>query len=110
MNGNLYSHLTFKEASYYILKLQLKLVEILEHLSVILFVYILLCLTLYYFVSRNERSKFKIRHTKLPTKASRVLLVTAHPDDECMFFGPTLLALKKRDDCQIFVLCLSRGE
>ena len=36
------------------------------------------------------------------------LLVTAHPDDECMFFAPTvirLLELKAR----VHVLCLSEG-
>jgi len=36
-------------------------------------------------------------------------LVTAHPDDECMFFGPTLVALAKMKDVQIFVICLSMG-
>ncbi|KAK9810618.1 hypothetical protein WJX73_004842 [Symbiochloris irregularis] len=36
------------------------------------------------------------------------LLVTAHPDDECMFFGPTLQSLR----CQavlVQLLCLSTG-
>ncbi|KAK9670899.1 N-acetylglucosaminyl-phosphatidylinositol de-N-acetylase, partial [Basidiobolus ranarum] len=36
-----------------------------------------------------------------------ILLVTAHPDDECMFFGPTLLNLQKTS--QLHVLCLSKG-
>lgn len=27
------------------------------------------------------------------TQAKRVLLVTAHPDDECLFFAPSVLAL-----------------
>ncbi|KAI9004254.1 putative deacetylase LmbE-like domain-containing protein, partial [Gaertneriomyces semiglobifer] len=35
-----------------------------------------------------------------------VLLVIAHPDDECMFFAPTILGLK---GAQVSVLCLSNG-
>lgn len=38
----------------------------------------------------------------------RVLIVTAHPDDECMFFAPTILALT-RAGIEVHVLCLSRG-
>ena len=38
----------------------------------------------------------------------RVLIVTAHPDDECMFFGPTLCHLADRN-IQAKVLCLSTG-
>ena len=44
---------------------------------------------------------------RLP-RASRVLLVTAHPDDEAMFFAPTLQGLKK-NGCFISLLCLSTG-
>lgn len=36
-----------------------------------------------------------------------VLFVTAHPDDECMFFAPTIIALSKL--CDVHVLCLSSG-
>ena len=38
-----------------------------------------------------------------------VLLVTAHPDDEAMFFVPTILALQARS-VRVHVLCLSTGE
>lgn len=38
----------------------------------------------------------------------RVLLVTAHPDDECMFFGPTILNLRSRN-VPVTLLCLSTG-
>lgn len=41
-------------------------------------------------------------------KPSEILLVIAHPDDECMFFVPTLLALCQAGH-QIHVLCLSTG-
>ncbi|ORX90931.1 LmbE-like protein [Basidiobolus meristosporus CBS 931.73] len=37
----------------------------------------------------------------------KVLLVTAHPDDECMFFGPALLKLQA--STEVHVLCLSKG-
>jgi N-acetylglucosaminylphosphatidylinositol deacetylase len=36
-----------------------------------------------------------------------ILLVTAHPDDECMFFGPSIIALSKQNN--IHILCLSTG-
>lgn len=41
---------------------------------------------------------------------SCVLLLTAHPDDECFFFAPTILALRRSSlSPQIFSLCLSTG-
>ncbi|KAI8321868.1 LmbE-like protein, partial [Martensiomyces pterosporus] len=39
-----------------------------------------------------------------------VLFVTAHPDDECMFFSPTLSYLSKRKDVTVSLLCLSKGD
>ncbi|KAJ3566099.1 hypothetical protein NP233_g7210 [Leucocoprinus birnbaumii] len=39
---------------------------------------------------------------------ARILLVTAHPDDECLFFGPTILALETTDAI-VFALSLSVG-
>ncbi|GBM30848.1 N-acetylglucosaminyl-phosphatidylinositol de-N-acetylase [Araneus ventricosus] len=39
---------------------------------------------------------------------SEVLIVTAHPDDECMFFAPTILNLL-RQGCCVYLLCLSSG-
>jgi N-acetylglucosaminylphosphatidylinositol deacetylase len=36
------------------------------------------------------------------------LLVTAHPDDESMFFGPTLVSLCKKRS--VSLLCLSTGD
>lgn len=41
-------------------------------------------------------------------KAKRVLVVTAHPDDECMFFGPTVISKPASE--QLFLLCLSIGD
>lgn len=51
---------------------------------------------------------------KLPTRirgalgAKRVLLVIAHPDDECMFFGPTIFRLCEQG-AEVYLLCLSNG-
>lgn len=52
-----------------------------------------------------------------PSDWRRVLLVTAHPDDECMFFGPTLVRLLgheiastgKIGERTVKLLCLSTG-
>lgn len=38
-----------------------------------------------------------------------VLLITAHPDDECMFFSPVLLALTRTAPQNVYLLCLSEG-
>jgi len=37
-----------------------------------------------------------------------VLLVVAHPDDESMFFAPTILFLKSKGH-NIHILCMSQG-
>jgi len=39
----------------------------------------------------------------------RVLLITAHPDDECMFFGPTVRQLTNTKDVRLYLMCLSVG-
>ncbi|KAI8342729.1 putative deacetylase LmbE-like domain-containing protein [Chlamydoabsidia padenii] len=46
----------------------------------------------------------------VPIKSNNLLLLTAHPDDECMFFGPTLTFLQSfSSKTRIHVLCLSTG-
>ncbi|ORZ09219.1 putative deacetylase LmbE-like domain-containing protein [Absidia repens] len=43
-------------------------------------------------------------------KSHQLLLLTAHPDDECMFFGPTLTYLQSfSNKTRVHVLCLSTG-
>lgn len=103
----------FREFAAYLLKCRSKLEEILELLVYSFVIFVCLNALLYYLIHRyrNGKSKFRLlRPTKLPENVSRVLLVTAHPDDECMFFGPTLITLKRRKNCRIFVLCMSRGK
>ena len=45
-------------------------------------------------------------------RAVRIALAIAHPDDEAMFFGPTLKALKDNEHVEIefYVLCLCNGD
>lgn len=42
--------------------------------------------------------------------SKNILLVTAHPDDETMFFAPTILTLQRKPDINLFHLCLSNGD
>jgi LmbE family N-acetylglucosaminyl deacetylase len=42
-----------------------------------------------------------------PIQGRNILLVIAHPDDEVMFFGPTLIGITS--DNSVRVLCLSNG-
>lgn len=85
----------------------------LEHLVILLLIYTFLCLICYWLIcySRKwwQRYRGPFRTTAMP-KVKRVLIVTAHPDDESMFFAPTILGLKAQDeDCRVFILCLSNG-
>lgn len=49
------------------------------------------------------------QHIELPSGPRRAALVVAHPDDEAMFFWPTLLLLQERR-VPTCVLCLSTGD
>ena len=55
---------------------------------------------------------FFIFRDPIPPKLSsdeRVLFLAAHPDDECLFFSPTLLALSAQTD-KLFSLTVSNGD
>ena len=54
-----------------------------------------------FFLLNHKKSSLYIK--------GRILFVTAHPDDECMFFAPTFLALKRSTGVQIHLLCLTDG-
>ncbi|KAL0266239.1 UNVERIFIED_CONTAM: hypothetical protein PYX00_008842 [Menopon gallinae] len=43
-------------------------------------------------------------------KCKNILFVTSHPDDECMFFGPSIITLTKKPGANVYLLCLSRGD
>jgi len=50
-----------------------------------------------------------ISKKELPLKPNtRCLLLIAHPDDECMFFAPTVVRLIRRN-CKVSVLCVTTG-
>ncbi|XP_016051926.1 PREDICTED: N-acetylglucosaminyl-phosphatidylinositol de-N-acetylase isoform X1 [Miniopterus natalensis] len=54
-----------------------------------------------------ERMKSQVQ-AGLLERGSRTLLVIAHPDDEAMFFAPTLLGLARLRH-HVFLLCFSAG-
>uniref|UniRef100_A0A182PQU5 N-acetylglucosaminylphosphatidylinositol deacetylase n=1 Tax=Anopheles epiroticus TaxID=199890 RepID=A0A182PQU5_9DIPT len=87
--------------------------ETLDHIVLVLLAYSVLCIVLYRLMFRRAYSggsrvgRWLVRRSHLPP-CNRALLVTAHPDDEVMFFGPTILELRRRQ-CRVFVLCLSEG-
>lgn len=84
----------------------------LEHILVLLSIYTFGCILLYWLLCHCRkwtRWFGMLKTVKLPS-VKRVLIITAHPDDESMFFGPTIVGLKQQDEnCRIFVLCLSNG-
>lgn len=51
------------------------------------------------------RSVKRMKHTARPLPRAKSLLLIAHPDDESMFFAPTLLHLRGH----VIILCLSNG-
>jgi len=68
---------------------------------------VLLCLiALILIVSAWLISRFQ-RHLPV-TSGTRCLLLIAHPDDECMFFGPAIVQLVRKQ-CKFYVLCVSNG-
>lgn len=70
----------------------------------VIVLYVLVCLLFFYILTERMRT-----NCKLFPNVRRVLLITAHPDDECMFFGPAIMKLQQ-EGSQIFVLCLSTGD
>jgi N-acetylglucosaminylphosphatidylinositol deacetylase len=50
---------------------------------------------------------FMLRSSLVPSSHSRTLFVIAHPDDEAMFFAPTILFMHDRS--QLHLICLSSG-
>lgn len=53
--------------------------------------------------------RFNTSNSKIDALFNKALLVIAHPDDEVMFFSPTLNYFKD-NDLELGVLCLSNGK
>jgi LmbE family N-acetylglucosaminyl deacetylase len=72
--------------------------------TIIIFVYVFLFILvlLYFFVARRNRAWMEFT-------GKRVLLITAHPDDECMFFGPVIYHACK-EASSFSLLCLTKGK
>lgn len=81
------------------------LIDTVEHLIVACILYIIICITLYICIVRKKYITFN-RETR---NAKRILFVIAHPDDECMFFGPTILNYTKKKSCEVYLMCLTTG-
>lgn len=57
---------------------------------------------------KNETNRQFLASLGVSDGRKKILLMFAHPDDETMFFTPTLLALKE-GGAEIHLLCLSSG-
>ncbi|KAF7994965.1 hypothetical protein HCN44_004437 [Aphidius gifuensis] len=66
--------------------------------------YIFVCIFVYLLLKKVNHEAWQ-----LPGPPSRLLLVTAHPDDEVMFFGPMIYWLNKQNKTNIYLLCFSQG-
>jgi N-acetylglucosaminylphosphatidylinositol deacetylase len=75
----------------------------------LLLVLALVLAALYSFLSPANPGTFAAPGLRATIRNERVLLLTAHPDDECLFFAPTVLTLRARG-AAVHNLCLSVGD
>lgn len=78
--------------------------EISWQVVIALLAYLCVCVFLYAILKRVGHAAWQ-----LPGPPARLLLVTAHPDDEVMFFGPLVYWLARSKASEIYLLCLSMG-
>lgn len=78
--------------------------EISWQLLIAVIAYLCVCLCLYSILKRVSHGAWQ-----LPGPPARILLVTAHPDDEVMFFGPLIYWVTKSKASEIYLLCLTTG-
>lgn len=69
--------------------------------------YVIFCVLLYLAVAYWKIVTW--RSPQFLGSAKRVMFVIAHPDDECMFFGPVIMKLAQQRNCELYLLCLSKG-
>ncbi|KAL6427071.1 hypothetical protein ACFW04_009327 [Cataglyphis niger] len=76
--------------------------EISWQVMIALLAYLCVCVFLYAILKKVGHAAWQ-----LPGPPARLLLVTAHPDDEVMFFGPLIYWLARSKASEIYLLCLS---
>uniref|UniRef100_A0A673B8M6 N-acetylglucosaminylphosphatidylinositol deacetylase n=1 Tax=Sphaeramia orbicularis TaxID=375764 RepID=A0A673B8M6_9TELE len=74
----------------------------------ILFIVYYILFIVYRTIKLFNNLQFKISWFGSAGAEVRVLVVTAHPDDECMFFGPSIIRLTE-EKAEVHLLCLSEG-
>lgn len=125
----LYEFINFSSIQLFYFFVCNKIFSALEHILFIALAYAFVCFSLYKFIFLCAETSLswptpsgqrfdifrlinfiKIEHFKWPNKTSmkRVLIITSHPDDECMFFGPVIKFCQHLES-QIYLLCLSHG-
>jgi N-acetylglucosaminylphosphatidylinositol deacetylase len=67
----------------------------------------LLVFPLYSFMNAVYKSRF-LNLTQTEITGKNILYVIAHPDDEAMFFVPSILSLREKN--KLWLLCLSNGD
>lgn len=80
----------------------------LTKMDVIVLLAALFCFSLivHHLLKNKRRLKTLLASDSL---SRRVIFITAHPDDECMFFAPTILSFTSSGQNDVFLLCLSTG-
>lgn len=56
----------------------------------------------------NKMGFRDVKETSLTLDSARAVFIIAHPDDECMFFAPSIITLLKKN-ISVQLLCLSSG-
>jgi hypothetical protein len=74
----------------------------------ILLINILLSVMVYFKSQQSKQYTELIENHALNPNKNRVCIVIAHPDDEAMFFAPTIVRLQQMGR-EIFLICLSTG-
>ncbi|KAL6080606.1 N-acetylglucosaminyl-phosphatidylinositol de-N-acetylase [Balamuthia mandrillaris] len=77
--------------------------------TALLLLNLLVAFALAFWFRRPATSPSSSPQTEGTNRTRRVALVIAHPDDEAMFFVPTVLSLQQMKR-ELYVLCLSNGD
>lgn len=77
---------------------------ILSFLKSLVLYYVMMCAGLYVFVML----RIVTPSNKTIPRGSKILIVTAHPDDECLFFAPAVTEMVHSNS--VHILCVTSGE